>query len=204
MRSVSPARLPRMDVPTPRNIVLIGLMGAGKTTVGRRLAQRIGWPLIDTDHEIQQRSGATIPTIFELEGEEGFRRREAKVIEEVMAHGGQVVTTGGGAAVQPGNQPVLSRGYVIYLEAEPQHLWHRLKTDQNRPLLTQSDDPRQTLEALHRARAPIYRALANLVVQAARGSVSQVVHQIEDALQAEGLVGPLPPTDERDKTRTST
>lgn len=188
-----------MEVPTPRNIVLIGLMGAGKTTVGRRLAQRIGWRLVDTDQEIVQRSGASIPTIFELEGEAGFRRRESKVIEEVMASGGQVVTTGGGAAVQPQNQPVLAQGFVIYLEAEPAQLWHRLKTDQSRPLLMQADDPRKTLEALHGQRDPIYRQLANLVVQSSRGSVGQVVQQIEEALVARGLVPPLPEGSDREK-----
>lgn len=169
------------------SIVIIGLMGAGKTTVGRRLSQRLGWPVIDTDQEIERRCGASVPVIFELEGEAGFRRREAKVIEEVMAHPGQVVTTGGGAPMAPANQAALKRGFVVYLDADPRQLWQRLKSDHSRPLLTQSSDPKATLEHLHRERDPIYRSLADIVVCSTRGSLGQVLSQIEKALAERGI-----------------
>ncbi len=174
-----------------QNIVLIGLMGAGKTTVGRRLSQRIGRPMVDTDQEIEQRCGTSVAVIFEVEGEEGFRRREAKVVEELMAQEGLVVTTGGGAPMDPQNQTFLSRGFVIYLEAEPRLLWTRLKTDQTRPLLTQADDPRAKIDELHALRDPIYRRLADLVVSSTKGSLTQVINQIEARLIDEGLFRPL-------------
>jgi len=172
---------------TSTSIVIIGLMGAGKTTIGRRLSQRLGWPVIDTDHEIERRCGASVPVIFELEGEAGFRRREAKLIEEVMAVPGQVVTTGGGAPLSEANQEALRRGFVIYLDADPRQLWQRLKSDHSRPLLTQSSNPRATIDRLHRERDPIYRRLADLVVCSTRGSLGQVLSQIEKALAERGI-----------------
>jgi shikimate kinase len=173
-----------------RNIVLIGLMGAGKTTVGRRLSQRIGRAMVDTDQEIEQRCGTSVAVIFEVEGEEGFRRRESKVVDEIMARQDLVVTTGGGAPVAPENQQALSKGFVIYLEADPRLLWTRLKTDQSRPLLTQADDPRAKIEELHALRDPIYRGLADHVVSSTKGSLAQVLGQIEARLVAEGLAAP--------------
>src|SRR6056300_694647 len=98
--------------PNTSNIVLIGLMGAGKTTIGRKLALRLGREFVDTDHEIEARSGASVATIFELEGEEGFRRREAKMLLQVMQLEKQVVTTGGGAPIRPENRPVIAKGFV--------------------------------------------------------------------------------------------
>lgn len=169
-----------------RNIVFVGLMGAGKTTVGKRLAKRHGLPFVDTDHEIESRCGASIPTIFDLEGEEGFRRRESKVIAEVMAREGCVVTTGGGAVLAPENRDAIARGFVIYLDAEPEQLWQRLKSDTSRPLLAASSDPRATLATLFAQRDPIYRSLADLVVPTGRASVSVVMRTIEQGLaQAE-------------------
>lgn len=181
-----------MNPPKRTAIVIIGLMGAGKTTIGRRLSQRLGWPAIDTDHEIERRCGASIPVIFELEGEAGFRRRETKVIEEVMAVEGQVVTTGGGAPMAEVNRLLLKRGFVIYLDADPRQLWQRLKSDQSRPLLTQSPDPKATLERLYRERDPVYRSLADLVVCSTRGSLGQVLSQIEKGLTEQGIVALLP------------
>jgi shikimate kinase len=177
-----------MNLPQRTSIVIIGLMGAGKTTIGRRLSQRLGWPVIDTDHEIERRCGASIPVIFELEGEVGFRRRETKVIEEVMSLEGQVVTTGGGAPMAEVNRPLLKRGFVVYLDADPRQLWQRLKSDQSRPLLAQSPDPKATLERLYRERDPVYRSLADLVVCSTRGSLGQVLSQIEKGLTEQGIV----------------
>ncbi|NBT35807.1 MAG: shikimate kinase [Betaproteobacteria bacterium] len=171
-----------------QNIVLIGLMGAGKSTVGRKLAQRIGWPLVDTDQEIVARCGADVSTIFDMEGEDGFRRREARVIEEVMSRGHQVVTTGGGAPLLNSNRDALSKGFVIYLYAEPAQLWQRLRNDQSRPILARSTDMRATIEELYRVRDPIYRAMAQAIVASARGSLTQVVQEIEGRLVQEGIV----------------
>jgi len=171
-----------------RNIVFIGLMGAGKTTVGRKLAKRLGLPFLDTDHEIEARCGANIPTIFDLEGEEGFRKREARVIAEAMAGQGQVVTTGGGAVMRPENQSELRKGFVIYLDAAPEQLWARLKSDTHRPLLTQSEDPQATLAALHRLRDPVYRSLADLIVPTSRASVSVVLRTIDEGLRNAGII----------------
>ena len=164
-------------------------MGAGKTTIGRKLALRLGREFVDTDHEIEARSGASVATIFELEGEEGFRRRESKMLLQVMQVGQQVVTTGGGAPIRPENRPVIAKGFVIYLEADPRQLWQRLRMDQSRPLLSQSSDPKATLEKLHAERDPIYRQLANCIVTSTRGSMGQVLSQIEQELRRAGLVG---------------
>ncbi|MGA0955900.1 MAG: shikimate kinase [Burkholderiaceae bacterium] len=175
--------------PNTSNIVLIGLMGAGKTTIGRKLALRLGREFVDTDHEIEARSGASVATIFELEGEEGFRRREAKMLLQVMQLEKQVVTTGGGAPIRPENRPVIAKGFVIYLEADPRQLCQRLRMDQSRPLLSQSSDPKATLEKLHAERDPIYRQLANCIVTSTRGSMGQVLAQIEQELRRARLVG---------------
>ena len=164
-------------------------MGAGKTTLGRKLALRLSREFVDTDHEIEARSGASVATIFELEGEEGFRRRESKLLLQVMQGRHQVVTTGGGAPTTPENRPVIAKGFVIYLQAEPKQLWQRLRMDQSRPLLSQSSDPRATLEKLHAERDPIYRQLANCMVTSTRGSMGQVLAQIEQELRQAGLVG---------------
>lgn len=171
-----------------KNIVFIGLMGAGKTTIGKRLAARLGRPLVDTDHEIEARSGTTIPVIFEVEGEEGFRRRESRVIAEVMSASGRVVTTGGGAPMDPANRLHLSRGFVVYLEAEPKLLWTRLRSDQSRPLLMQSADPRAKVDELYSLRDPVYRAMADCVVSSTRGSLGQVVSAVEEQLIRAGLI----------------
>ena len=181
-QSVSPARLHSM-----RNIVVIGLMGAGKTTVGKRLAKRHGLPFLDTDQEIEQRCGATVATIFDLEGEQGFRRRETKVISEAMALAGHVVTTGGGAILSEENRRAIRQGFVIYLDAQPQHLWARLRQDTSRPLLQQASDPRATLEELYRQRDPLYRSVADLIVPTTRASVSVVMRAIEQGLTDAGF-----------------
>ena len=177
-----------MNGQSKRNIVLIGLMGAGKTTIGRRLAQRIQWPLVDTDQVIESRCGTSVATIFEVEGEAGFRRRESKVLSEIMADGGQIVTTGGGAPIQPDNRPVIAQGYVVYLHAQPRQLWQRLRQDASRPLLTQSKDPKATLESLYQTRDQVYRELASVVVSSSQGSPSQVVSQVISHLLADGLI----------------
>ncbi|WP_249116057.1 shikimate kinase [Azoarcus sp. L1K30] len=158
------------------------MMGAGKTTVGRELAKRRRMRFADCDHEIVARTGVTIPTIFEIEGEEGFRRRESQTLEELTHEPNLVLATGGGVVLDSGNRALLSqRGIVIYLNVPPQILWERTRHDRNRPLL-RVENPRQRIEELHRVRDPLYREVADLVVDGGRGNPGAMVRQIEKAL----------------------
>jgi shikimate kinase len=164
-------------------IVLVGMMGAGKTTVGRELAKRLGRRFVDSDHEIVARTGVTIPVIFDVEGEAGFRRRESEVIEAMSSEHDVVLATGGGVVLAPCNREVLrSRCKVVYLDVPPQTLWERTRHDRNRPLL-QVDDPRARIEALYRERDPLYREVAHVVVSGGRGSAKLMLRKIEKALQ---------------------
>lgn len=125
------------------SIFLIGMMGAGKSTVGVRLARRLDRVFVDVDRELESRLGVDIPTVFDLEGEAGFRRRESHLIEELSGREGLVMATGGGAVLLPANREALaSRGLVVYLRATPADLWQRLRRDKHRPLL-RSENPRQ-------------------------------------------------------------
>ena len=162
----------------PAALFLVGMMGAGKTTVGRRLARRLERPFVDADRELEARLGVPIPTIFELEGEAGFRRREAASIEELSLRAPNVLATGGGAVLDPANRARLrERGRVVYLRASVGDLWHRLRRDKVRPLL-RAPDPRARIEELVRLRDPLYREVAHLVVDTGRQPVEQVVDAI--------------------------
>lgn len=164
-------------------IVLVGMMGAGKTTVGRELARRLGRRFTDSDHEIIERTGVPIPTIFDVEGEAGFRRRESQVIDELTRADDLVLATGGGVVLAVENREVLhSRCLVVYLDVPPSVLWERTRHDRNRPLL-QVKNPRQRLETLHRERDPLYREVAHVVVAGGRGSAKSMLRKIEKALQ---------------------
>jgi shikimate kinase len=166
------------------NVFLVGLMGAGKTTVGRLLARRLHKTFIDADHELEARTGVSIPLIFELEGEAGFREREAKLLAELVTRDNIVLATGGGAVLRPENRAALARhGIVVYLDASVDDLVQRTRHDRNRPLL-QTHDPRLKLEELHRQRDPLYREIADIIVTSGRQSVHQVVREIEDRLAA--------------------
>ena len=165
------------------NIYLVGLMGAGKTTIGRSLAKRLGMRFIDTDKEIEARTGVSIPTIFEIEGEEGFRKREAQVISEMAQQGALVVATGGGGVLRESNRITMrASGFVIYLNVPPQLLWERTRHDKNRPLL-QVDDPKLKLTQLFTAREPLYREVANLVVDGGRMSAQAVLQYLLKELE---------------------
>lgn len=171
-------------VEIPGNVYLVGLMGAGKTSVGRVLAKRLKKTFIDSDHEIESRTGVRIPVIFEIEGEEGFRRREATVLRELVLLPEVVLATGGGAVLDSGNRFLLhSTGTVIYLRAEPSELWLRTRHDRNRPLL-QSANPLARLEELLALRDPLYRDAAHLVVDTGSQSIRSLVSRIERELQA--------------------
>ena len=161
-----------------RNIFLVGLMGAGKTTVGRQLAQRLGKSFHDTDQEIERRTGVRVATIFEIEGEAGFRAREAQAVAALAGVEDAVLATGGGVVLRPENRERLkAHGFVVYLRAQPRDLWARMRHDRSRPLL-QTDDPLKRLEDLFVARDPLYREVADLVVDTGRQSASTLVGQL--------------------------
>lgn len=162
----------------PSRIFLVGPMGAGKTTIGRQLAQSLGLEFEDTDQEIQRRTGVDIPTIFEYEGEDGFRRREIKAIADMVEQDNVVLATGGGAVTQPENRRLLAaRGYVIYLSCSPEQQFERTYKDKNRPLL-QIEDPLEMLKALNAERDPEYREIADLVVSTEGRSAQSVVKDV--------------------------
>jgi len=159
-------------------------MGAGKTTIGRLLARRLNMAFIDSDHEIEARTGASIPWIFEIEGEPSFRRREADVIRELTAQRGIVLATGGGAVLDPASRALLAeRGTVVYLRASVGSILQRTAHDRNRPLL-QTADPRKKLEDLTAQREPLYREIADLVIDTGRPNVQSMVQTILDQIAA--------------------
>lgn len=158
------------------NIYLVGLMGAGKTTIGRALAKRLAYIFVDSDHEIAARTGVSLSTIFEIEGEEGFRTREAMVIADLASLDGRVVATGGGAVLRPENRDHLKNsGFVIYLNVPLQTLCERTRHDKNRPLL-QVNDPLQKLRELHVQRDTLYRSIADAVLSGSRITVQSVLN----------------------------
>ncbi|HEX7381575.1 MAG TPA: shikimate kinase AroK [Nevskiaceae bacterium] len=160
------------------NIFLVGPMGSGKTTVGRQLANASAREFVDSDREIEARTGVDIPYIFEREGEEGFRRRERKIIQELSARRGIVLATGGGAVLDPGNRRVLAaRGLVVYLRASVRAQFERTSHSRHRPLLAEGDR-RQTLQRLWEEREPLYREIADLVVHVHRQSARAVAVEI--------------------------
>ncbi|NHZ88237.1 3-dehydroquinate synthase [Massilia sp. CCM 8733] len=161
-------------------------MGAGKTTIGRILARKLGKRFVDSDHEIEARTGATIPWIFEIEGEASFRRREAEVIRDLTAQDGLVLATGGGAVLDPASRAYLKqRGRVVYLRASVNSIMLRTTHDKSRPLL-QTADPRKKLEELTAQREPLYREIADLVIDTGRPNVQSMVQTILTQLSALG------------------
>jgi shikimate kinase len=164
------------------NIFLVGLMGAGKTTVGKLLAKLLDKSFYDSDHEIERRTGVNIPLIFELEGEVGFRKREAQAIAELAELSNVVVATGGGAVLLEENRRMLaSHGKVIYLRASVDELFHRTRGDRNRPLL-QTENPRERLKELYAQRDLLYMEVADFVVDTGGQPVSAIVAAIENNL----------------------
>jgi shikimate kinase len=157
-------------------------MGAGKTTVGKQLARAMGMQFIDSDQEIQQRTGVDIPTIFEFEGEEGFRAREKAMLDELTSKDEVVLATGGGAVLDAQNRRLLSsRGFVIYLHCSPDQQYERTFRDKNRPLI-QTTDPLSKLKSLMAVREPLYRQTADLVVVSDRRNAQAVVREIQEEL----------------------
>ncbi len=165
------------------NLFLIGLMGAGKTTVGRLLAKHLQKQFLDSDHEIESRTGVRIPVIFELEGEAGFRAREEAMLAELTALDTVVLATGGGAVLRESNRSRLrERGLVIYLRAGVEDLWRRTRNDKNRPLL-QTEDPKGRLQRLLEERDPLYQQTAHLVIDTGEQNVQKLVRRLEQQIE---------------------
>ena len=171
------------------NIFLVGMMGAGKTTVGRALAHRMKREFVDTDRVIVDRTGVAVATVFEIEGEEGFRRRESAVLRDVCEHDGRVVATGGGIVLAAENRRVMREaGTVVYLRARLESLWERTRHDSSRPLLA-TPDPKGRLAELLEEREPLYRECAHIVVDSGPQSASTLVGRVLAALRAHEPAG---------------
>ncbi len=166
----------------PGNIFLVGMMGAGKTSVGKLLARRLGKTFHDCDHEIERATGVKVAVIFEIEGETGFRAREAKTLAEFARRADIVLATGGGAVLSADNRKLLAgNGMVVYLRAAPAELWSRTRHDKNRPLL-RTADPRARLEQIYAERDPLYREVADIVIDTGSQSVGSLAHRLEQQL----------------------
>ncbi len=165
------------------NLILVGMMGSGKTTMGRALSKHLGKVFVDSDEEIQHRTGVTIPHIFDVEGEAGFRMRESAAIAELVKRENLVLATGGGAVLAEQNRLAMQQnGIVIYLKASVHDLWQRTRHDRNRPLL-QTGDPHAKLTELYQQRDAFYQQVADIVIQSGKQSVHtlmlHVVNEIE-------------------------
>lgn len=159
-------------------------MGAGKTTVGRLLAKRLKGRFVDSDHELEARNGVTIPVIFAIEGEAGFRQREAQIIDELSLEPGLVLATGGGAVLDPNTRTRLhDRGFTVYLCAAPEVLFERTRNDRSRPLL-QVEDRLEKLRTLYAQRDPLYREAAHVIIPVGNSQASQVVKRILEAFES--------------------
>jgi shikimate kinase len=168
----------------PKNIYLVGPMGAGKSTIGRHLAELLGKEFKDTDHEIENRTGASIPLVFEIEGEAGFRKRESAILKELGSEDNLVLATGGGIVLAEENRQVLrEQGFVVYLFAQVDVLYQRTRRDRNRPLLNEGDR-RMKLEEIMRTRDPLYREVADLVIETDKRPARSVAKEIIEKLQS--------------------
>jgi len=174
-----------------KRIFLVGPMGSGKTTVGRHLARRLGMEFVDLDHEIQARCGVEVAVIFDIEGEEGFRKRESDLLDELTQRDNIILATGGGSILESGNRRRLSeRGLVVYLQTSVDQQLRRLERDKQRPLL-QAPNRRQKLNELAKARNPVYEEAAELIVPSANipppAMAARVEQAIRNHLEREGI-----------------
>lgn len=158
-------------------------MGAGKSSIGRQLAQMLDFEFLDSDHEIETRTGANIPWIFDVEGEEGFRQREEAIIDQLTQETNIVLATGGGSILRQSNRAYLAgRGMVVYLKVSVDQQVKRTAKDKNRPLL-QTTNPREVLERLIDIRGPLYEEIADLIVDTDHCSVKEVAKEIVDCMK---------------------
>lgn len=164
------------------NIFFVGLMGAGKTTIGKLLAKKLNKTFYDTDHEIEKKLGVKVSVIFELEGEEGFRKRETQMIDELTQKSNIILATGGGAVLNEENRMLLKeRGKVIYLNAKASNLVRRMAHDKDRPLLQQGNMT-ETLNRLYKERHPLYLSVASFVVDTGQQKTQTILNKIESLL----------------------
>lgn len=167
------------------NLFLVGLMGAGKSTLGRQIARRLSLPFIDADVELERRLGVTIATIFEIEGEQAFRDREEALIGELTERDHIVLATGGGAVTRAASRRNLQdRGTVLYLHASPDTLWDRVRHSRHRPML-KVDDPKARIGALYAERDPLYREIADHVIESERDIVMRFARTLVSRFQSE-------------------
>jgi shikimate kinase len=193
VEEVTPA--PRTVVGAATSVFLVGPMGSGKTAVGRAVARLLGYGFVDSDAEVESRTGVDIPFIFEKEGEPGFRLREREVIEELTRWRRTVVATGGGAVILEANRRCLAeRGVVVYLQASIDQQVERTRHGRHRPLLTQAEDPRARLMHLMQQREPLYREIASVVVPTDGRRVQAVAEDIVAGLRRLGLPSSIPPS----------
>ena len=165
-------------LPYDQPLFLVGMMGAGKTTIGRSLARILNREFVDLDHELEARCGVRVSLIFDIEGEEGFRKRETTLLEECSRRRGIVLATGGGAILAPENRTYLKeRGVVVYLRASADELYRRVARDRNRPLL-QTADPKSRIRSLLEEREPLYEEVASLTFETGSMPVAQVVRSL--------------------------
>jgi len=171
-----------------KSLFLVGPMGSGKTSVGRQLARKLSYEFFDSDREIEARCGVDIPTIFEYEGEQGFRDREEAILNELTAKGGIVLATGGGSILRECNRQRLnSRGYVILLSVDIKEQLRRVSLNTNRPLL-QTDNPEQRLREIMQQREPIYQAVADVEISTDSSRMQNVVYKILRHLKSKNLI----------------
>ncbi|MFW8592945.1 shikimate kinase [Cribrihabitans neustonicus] len=167
-----------------KTIVMVGMMGAGKTAVGRALAARLGVPFLDSDHEIENAANMSIPEIFARDGEAFFRQKERQVIARLLAEERGVLSTGGGAFLAEENREIVrAAGVSVWLKADLEVLWNRVRHRDTRPLL-RTADPKATLEALYRARVPLYAKADLAVVSDGQASIETMVDRVLEALTA--------------------
>jgi shikimate kinase len=186
---------PRTVVGAATSVFLVGPMGSGKTAVGRAVARLLGYGFVDSDAEVESRTGVDIPFIFEKEGEPGFRLREREVIEELTRWRRTVVATGGGAVILEANRRYLAeRGVVVYLQASIDQQVERTRHGRHRPLLTQAEDPRARLLQLMQQREPLYTEIASVVVPTDGRRVQAVAEDIVAGLRRLGLPSSIPPS----------
>lgn len=167
------------------SIILVGMMGAGKTTVGKKLAKKLDLQFVDLDHEIERHTGVSVATIFEIEGEPGFRQRETNALKQVIEAGRQIIATGGGAVLSAMNRAMLSRaGCVVYLQATPELIYARTRHDTGRPLL-QVADPLGRIRNLVSQRDPLYREVADIVIESGKpqSTLGNTIEAVETALR---------------------